>query len=378
MIYLDYNATTPVDDQVISKMLPYFATQFANAASSHEMGHQANDAVEEARSMVAELVATKRGEVYFTSGATEANNLALRGILPQLLPTRQRVLVGTTEHRAVLDTAHRLRASGAAVEEVPVSSDGLIDEDSYVAMLDDRVGLVSIMWANNETGVIAPIARLAELAHRVGAIFHCDATQAAGKVPLDLRSAGVDLASLSAHKLYGPKGVGALYVHRGLHIEAQMSGGGHERGMRSGTLNVPGIVGFGEAARIAMESIDGDQERLRSLSSRLVAELRLRIGDVRVIGEGAPRLPNTVNLRMVGADSEAVMANAANVAISSGSACTALVPEVSHVLLAMGLRPDQAEECLRFSLGRYTTAQEVDSAALQVADAVRRVRRLTA
>jgi cysteine desulfurase len=378
MIYLDYNATTPVDDRVIAEMLPFFSGKFANAASAHEMGREASDAVEDARSTIADLIGVQRGEVYFTSGATEANNLALKGFLRTALKSRSRMLVGATEHRAVLDTARDLRAFGVEAEEVPVGTDGLIDEAAYIRMLDERVGLVSIMWANNETGVIAPIARLAELAHRAGALFHSDVTQAVGKVPIDLKIAAVDLASLSAHKIYGPKGVGALFVGRGLNLETQMSGGGHERGLRSGTLNVPGIVGFGAAAVLARDYLTNDRSRLADLSCRLVEALRSRINDVRVIAEDSPRLPNTVNVRMVGADSEAVMANAPRIAISSGSACTALVPEVSHVLLAMGLRPDQAEECLRFSLGRPTTIQDIDAAATHVAKAVRRVRLLTA
>lgn len=378
MIYLDYNATTPVDDRVIAGMLPFLSWKFANAASSHEMGREANAAVEDARSTIAELLGVQRGELYFTSGATEANNLALRGFLRTASKSRLRLLVGATEHRAVLDTARDLIDLGVQVDEVPVDTDGLIDEDAYVHMLDEGVGLVSIMWANNETGVIAPIARLAELAHSAGALFHTDVTQAVGKLPIDLKVASVDLASLSAHKVYGPKGVGALFARRGVNLEAQMSGGGHERGVRSGTLNVPGIVGFGVAAALASECLVSERSRLADLSAHLVDALRAHINDIRVIADGSPRLPNTVNIRMVGADSEAVMANAPGVAISSGSACTALAPEVSHVLLAMGLRTDQAEECLRFSLGRPTTIEHIDAAAIHVAEAVRRVRLLTA
>jgi cysteine desulfurase len=378
MIYLDYNATTPVDDRVLAEMTPFFSGTFANAASSHDMGRAASEAVEAARSTIAELIGVQRGELYFTSGATEANNLAIRGFLRTALKSRPRLLVGATEHRAVLDTAHDLRDVGVRVDEVPVGTDGLIDEEAYVRMLDERVGLVSIMWANNETGVIAAIARLAELAHSAGALFHTDATQAIGKVPIDLKMADVDLASLSAHKVYGPKGVGALFASRGVNLETQMSGGGQEHGLRSGTLNVPGIVGFGAAAALARDCLTSDRSRLADLSAHLVVALRARINDVRVIAEDSPRLPNTVNICMVGADSEAVMANAPGVALSSGSACTALVPEVSHVLLAMGLRSDQAEECLRFSLGRPTTIEEIDAAVTHVAEAVRRVRLLTA
>ena len=378
MIYLDYNATTPVDDRVIAEMLPFFSKTFANAASSHEMGRAASKAVDGARSKIAELIGVQRGELYFTSGATEANNLALRGLLQTALKSRPRLLVGATEHRAVLDTAHALRDAGVQVDEVPVGSDGLVDEEAYVGMLDEGVGLVSIMWANNETGVIAPIARLAELAHDAGALFHTDATQAVGKVPIDLTTATVDLASLSAHKIYGPKGVGALFARHGVNLETQISGGGHERGLRSGTLNVPGIVGFGTAAALSIDCLASERSRLEVLSAHLVEALRENINDVRVIAEDSPRLPNTVNIRMLGADSEAVMANTPRLAISSGSACTALVPEASHVLLAMGLRPEQAEECLRFSLGRPTTIDEIDAAVRHVTEAVRHVRLLTA
>jgi cysteine desulfurase len=378
VIYLDYNATTPVDARVMGEMLPWFEERFANAASSHGPGRLANDAVDDARVAVADLMRVRPGEIVFTSGATEADNLALRGVLEACIKERPRLLVGATEHRAVLDTADALAASGAELSLIPVLADGSIDEDAYVRLLDERVGLVSLMWANNETGAIAPIERVAALAHKYGALFHSDVTQAVGKTEVDLRSAGVDLASLSAHKVYGPKGVGALFVKRGTRITAQITGGGHERGMRSGTLNVPAIVGFGSAARMAREMVSADSVRLRGLSLRLIDALREQISDVRLVAETAPRLPNTVNVRIVGADSEAVMTNAPGVAISSGSACSALVPDVSHVLLAMGMRAEQAEQCLRFSLGRPTTAEEIELAAAQIGAAARRVRTLSA
>lgn len=378
VIYLDYNSTTPVDKGVIAEMLPFFSGKFANAASAHQMGSEASDAVEDARSKIAELIGVQRRELYFTSGATEANNLALKGLLRTALKSRRRVLVGATEHRAVLDAARDIGLVGVQVDEVPVGSDGLINEESYNRLLDNNVGLVSIMWANNETGVIAPIARWAELAHSAGAFFHSDVTQAVGKVPVDIMASGVDLASLSAHKIYGPKGAGALFVAKNVPIEAQLNGGGHERGLRSGTLNVPGIVGFGAAAALASDCLTRDRSQFVDLSARLIEALRARITGVRVIAENSLRLPNTVNIQMVGADSEAVMANAPNVAISSGSACAARVPEVSHVLRAMGMRNEQAEECLRFSIGRPTTVEDIDAAATEVAEAVRRVRLLTA
>ncbi len=378
MIYLDYNATTPVDPRVVAEMLPWFTEKFANAASAHAPGQQANEAVDDARRAVADLVQVRSGEIVFTSGATEANNLALKGVIGAALPGRRRLLVGATEHRAVLDAAEALAAVGVDLGVIPVTGDGMIDEDEYLRLLDEDVALVSVMWANNETGVIAPIRRLVTLAHECGALFHSDATQAVGKLDVDLRAAGVDLASFSAHKIYGPKGVGALFVKRGTHVVPQIHGGGHELGMRSGTLNVPGIVGFGVAARLAHETLRSEASRQRSLCARLISALREQAGDLRVIAENAPRLPNTVNIRFVGADAEAVMANAPGVAVSSGSACSAMLAEVSHVLLAMGIRADQAEQCLRFSLGKPTTGEDVETAAVQIGNAARRVRVLSA
>jgi len=372
-IYLDYNATTALDQEVLDEMLPWMTEKFWNAASAHAGGRQASQAVEKARESIAASIGALPREIVFTSGATEADNAALKGAFESAPQGRNRVIVGATEHKAVLDTAEWLADRGADVTAAPVSRSGLIDEDALDEMLDETVALVSIMSANNETGVIAPIARLAEAAHEVGALFHADATQTVGKVPVDLESLGVDLASFSAHKLYGPKGVGALYVRRGVDLDPLLHGGGHERGLRSGTLNVPGIVGFGRATELASIVMSEESTRQSDLTRRLVEGLG-KLPNVTLIASESERLPNTANLRFGGVDGEAVMANAPNLLVSSGSACTSMAPEPSHVLCAMGLSAEEAQECLRFSLGRPTTPSDIDQAIEMIVHSVERVR----
>jgi cysteine desulfurase len=375
LVYLDYNATTPVADDVLEQMLPWMSSQFWNASSAHAGGRVASTAVDRARASVASLVGASPREIVWTSGSTEANNLALKGTMARAA-SGARVLVAQTEHKAVIDTAHALEDLGFKVDELPVGRDGLLDLASYEAALDEDVALVSVMLANNETGIIQPLRRISDLAHQHGATVHTDATQAVGRIPVDVRDLDVDLASLSAHKFYGPKGIGCLFVRRGVKLEAQVHGGGHESGLRSGTTNVPGVVGMGAAADLAAIRLENDGVAARELLARLVEGLTEGLDGVEVIAAGAPRLPNTLNIRFVGADADAVMVNAPDILISSGSACTSRIPNASHVLQAMSLSQDQAYECLRFSVGRGTTAQEIDKAVEQVTVAVRRVRLL--
>lgn len=375
-IYLDYNASTPVDPSVVEAMLPWFTERFWNAASSHGAGETARRAVERSRADVAAVINAAPREIVITSGSTEANNLALKGGAQLAKGARDTVVVAATEHKAVLDVAESLIPQGYRVQVLSVDRDGAVDVDALAGMMSERVALVSVMLANNETGVIQPLARIAEIAHMSGALIHTDATQAVGKVPIDVLALDVDLLSLSAHKFYGPKGVGALYVRRGVSLNAQLHGGGHEAGLRSGTLNVPGVVGMGKAAELAMHALNEDAVHSTHLVERLVTGLESRIDRMEYIGAGVARLPNTANLRFAGADADAIMANAPSIFVSSGSACSSRVPEPSHVLLAMGLTQDEAYECLRFSVGRNTTTEEIDLAVVAIADAVSRVRRL--
>lgn len=371
-IYLDYNATTPVSPTVLEQMLPWMTRQPWNASSTHVGGRAAHAAVETAREQVASMIGTKPREIVWTSGATESNNLALKGTM-QLASPGTRLLVSTTEHKAVLDPADALKRYGYTVETIPVERDGIVD----LAALEDRlapdVGLVSVMLANNETGVVQPIKQIAGLVHEHGAVLHTDATQAPGKIPVDFHDLGVDLASLSAHKFYGPKGVGALFVRRGIEVEPLLHGGGHEAGLRSGTSNVPGIVGMGAAAEEIGPQLAGLVQQYESLTTQLVDEVT-KIGETEIIGRDAPRLPNTVSIRIRGADADAVMVNCPTVMMSSGSACTARVPDASHVLQAMGLTRDEAYECIRLSVGRSTTSGDIDVAATSIRSAISRVR----
>ena len=379
VVYLDYNATTPVAPGVLDAMLPWFTEHYGNPASVHSFGRQAADAVASARERFATCIGAGPSEIVFTSGATEANNIALKGAV-ELVPTgRNRVVIAATEHKAVLDTANCLEQYGFVLTILPVDREGGVNSELLRDALDPDVAIVSVMLANNETGVISPIAEFAELAHQYGALFHTDASQALGKITVDVRELDVDLASFSAHKMYGPKGVGALYARRGVSVAPLLHGGGHERGLRSGTLNTPGIVGFGAAADFVGELFErGEPSRQESLVQRLVQSLSTRVRDIEfVAGAALPRLPNTANIRVKGADSEAVMANVPNVAISSGSACTALVPAPSHVLVAMGRTHEEAGECLRLSVGSPTSVADIDEAVSGLVPAIKRVRELS-
>jgi len=376
-IFLDYNSTTPVDPRVLDAMIPWFSERPGNSASAQFAGRQASCAVDKARASVAQMFGVREGEIIWTSGATESNNTILRGFQhPDV--SRRRILVGATEHKAVLDTAGYLATTGWSVDLVPVDSDGEVDVERYRELLADDVALVSLMFANNETGVVHGIQALAAEAHGVGALFHSDCAQAPGRLPFDLAQLGVDFASFSAHKMYGPKGVGCMYVSRNVELNPLMHGGGHERGMRSGTTNVPGVVGFGLAAELISEHGEQEALALGALRDALTERLQNRIEDVQVAGEHRNRLPNTLCIRFTGADAEAVMANAPDLAISSGSACSSLVPAASHVLRAMGISERDAFEYLRFSVGRMTTEDEVSQAVDSTIYAVKRVRELAA
>ena len=380
MIYMDYHATTPVDPEVVEAMVPYFSEKFGNAASrQYRLGWEANSAVERARGEVAALIGADAKEIVWTSGATEANNLALKGLAETAAPARDHVVTVITEHKSVLDTCKRLEQHGCRVSVMSVEPDGSIDLDTLRALVSERTAAVSVMAANNEIGTLAPLAAIAAIAHEKGALLHTDAVQAIGKVPFDVNAAGVDLASLTAHKLYGPKGVGALYVRRKnprVTIAALLDGGGHERGMRSGTLNVPGIVGFGVAATLARQQMHEEGARLRRLRSRLLDALKKGVDDLLVNGSLDARLPGNLNVSFPHVDGEALLVSLCDdVAISSGAACTAAEP--SHVLKALGRKTDLALASLRFGLGRWTTDEEVDVVSARVVETVTRLRAMS-
>jgi len=382
MIYLDHHATTPVDARVLETMLPFFTEKFGNAASrQHRFGWDAADAVERARQQVAALIGAGSKDVVFTSGATEANNLAIKGAAKARQGQRDHLVTVATEHKAVLDPMASLEKDGWRVTVLPVDRDGLIDPRDLQDAVTERTALVSVMAANNEIGVLQPIKELAALAHAKGAWFHTDAVQAVGKVPFDVDGLDVDFASLTAHKIYGPKGAGALYLRRKgrpVMIAPQIDGGGQERGRRSGTLNVPGIVGLGRAADIARAEMAGESVRVAALRDRLLNGLQSRIEGVTVNGalhEGtAARLPGNLNVSFAGIDGEALLVGLDDIAVSSGAACTQAEP--SHVLMALGLSTDRALASLRFGIGRATTAEEIDRATAKVSDVVARLRHL--
>lgn len=369
-IYLDYNATTPLDRRVLDAMLPYFREQFGNpASSSHAFGWTANAAVEVAREHLAAAIGATPEEIVFTSGATESNNMALRGIVG---PGRH-LIVSATEHKAVLDTAEVLRRSGIAVTMLPVDATGRVAPAVLRDALRPETALVSIMLANNETGTLNPVQALAAVAHDDGVPVHTDATQALGKIPLDVNALDVDFMSLSAHKCYGPKGVGLLYVRRRprrARLEPLLYGGGHERGMRSGTLNVPGIVGFGRAAEIAQQCLAEERATTTARRDRLWARLRQGIPQAVLNGHPTLRLPNTLNCSFPGVTASDLLAALPDMAAAAGSACTSAHPEPSHVLKAMGLSEQRIRGAIRLSLGRFTTDAEIDHAANAIIAAV--------
>jgi cysteine desulfurase len=370
-VYLDYNATTPVDQRVLEIMLPWFTEQFGNAASrTHLYGWQAEEAVDTARKQVAELIGATPKEIVWTSGATESNNLAIKGIYENLSRRNKHIVTVATEHKAVLDTCAHVEQWGGEVTYLVPAADGLVSPQQVADALRTDTILVSVMMAHNEIGVIQPIREIAEIAHQRGCLFHTDATQAVGKIPVDVQAEGIDLLSLSAHKLYGPKGVGALYVRQGVSIIAQMDGGKHERARRSGTLNVPGIVGLGKACALAGQVMNDESLRLSRLRNRLENALLENISGTFVNGNRANRLPHLTNICFGLVDGEELMFRLKHIAVSTGSACTSASVEPSYVLKALGLTNDQAYASLRFSLGRFTTEKEIDFAIQHVLETV--------
>ncbi len=373
-VYLDHNASTPLDPRVLEAMLPILSEAFGNPSSLHWFGQRARAAVEEARVQAASLIGATPAEVVFTASGTEADNLALRGVATRAREPRRKLVVTAVEHHAVLNTARALAEEGFPVETVRVDAEGRVDLDDLRAKVDDRTALVSIMLANNETGVVQPVAEAAGLARERGALVHCDAVQAAGKVPVDVRTLDVDLLTLSAHKIYGPKGVGLLYVRRGTPMKALVRGGAQERNRRAGTENVAGIVGLGAAALLAREHLGADGTRLRGLRDRFEAELLAIPGAIRNGAE--PRVPNTTNVSFAGTEAEGLLMalDLMGVAVSTGAACAAGGIEPSHVLRAMGLPAERVQASLRFSLGRATTEAQLARAADGVRAAVERQR----
>jgi cysteine desulfurase len=380
-IYMDNQATSPLDPRVLEAMMPYFTSRFGNAASrNHSFGWEAEQAVEAAREQIAKLIGATAKEIIFTSGATESNNLALKGIAEMYRERGNHIITQLTEHKATLDTCKRLEKYGYRVTYLPVKADGIIDLEDLKQAIGEKTILVSIMAANNEIGVLQPIREIGRICHEKGILFHTDAVQAVGKVPFNVVADNVDVASISAHKIYGPKGVGALYVRRRnprVQIAAQIDGGGHERGMRSGTLNVPGIVGLGKACEIAAAEMDTEAAYIRGLRDRLKEMLESALDYVHVNGSMEHRLPGNLNMSFVYVEGESLLMGINDVAVSSGSACTSATLEPSYVLKALGLGDDVAHSSIRFGLGRFNSQAEVDYVAAKVIDVVRKLRELS-
>lgn len=373
-VYLDNHATTPVDPRVFEAMRPFFTEVFGNAASAqHSYGAAAHAAVEKAREELAALIGSRPKEIIFTSGATESDNLAIKGAAAAT-PSRRHIVSSPIEHHAVLDCLEHLGRTGYTVDLVPVDEAGVIDLDALGRLVRPDTLLVSIMAANNEIGTVAPLREIAQIAHGVGALVHSDAAQFVGKVPLRVDEVAVDLVSISGHKMYGPKGIGALYVRRGARIAAIMDGGGHEFGLRSGTLNVPGCVGLGVAASIAALDMTQEGVRIVRLRELLLERLSALIPDIEVNGHLGMRLPGNLNIRIPGVDADSLMLACPEVALSSGSACTSASPEPSHVLRAIGLSYEHASQCVRFGIGRFTTEAELEFASEVIASAATRLR----
>ncbi len=379
-IYLDNNATTPMDPRVLEAMIPYFTEKFGNAASrNHPFGWVAEEAVDYAREQISKLIGSSEKEIIFTSGATESNNLALKGVFEMYQSKGNHIITLTTEHKAILDTCHHLEKQGAEITYLEVQTDGLVDLAKLEAAITPKTILISIMYGNNEIGVIQPIKKISEIARKHGVLLHTDATQAVGKVPVNVETDGIDLMSFSGHKMYGPKGIGALYVRRKnprVKVTAQMDGGGHERGMRSGTLNVPGIVGLGKAAEIAMLDMEKDALRLSALRDKLENALTT-LEESYVNGNKDSRLPHTTNISFKYVEGEGLMMAMKDLAVSSGSACTSASLEPSYVLKSLGLNDDLAHSSIRFGLGRFTTDEEVDYAIEVTKNAVNKLREMS-
>ena len=379
-IFMDNNSTTRVDPRVLEAMLPYFSEHYGNAASRHHVfGWKAEEAVEKAREQIATLIGASAREIVFTSGATESNNLALKGVAHMYRSQGDHIITSQTEHKAVIDPCKKLEREGFKVTFLPVDSFGRVTRQQVQDALTEKTILVSIMAANNEVGTLQPIQEIGRLCKERRVLFHTDAVQLAGKLPLDVEDIGADLLSLSAHKMYGPKGVGALYVRRRdphVRLEPLIEGGGHERGMRSGTLPVPLIVGFGAACELSHSAMSTESERLRSLRDKLLAGIRQGLDDVSLNGHPSERLPGNLNLSFGGVKGEALLMSLKTVAVSSGSACTSANPEPSYVLRAMGVPDERAHASIRFGLGRFTTEEEVEYVVAEIVRNVLHLRSL--
>jgi cysteine desulfurase len=379
-IYLDNNATTPMDPRVLEAMLPYFSEKFGNAASrNHAFGWNAEEGVDYAREQIAALINCNPKEIIFTSGATEADNLAIKGVFEMYASKGNHIITAVTEHKAVLDSCKHIEKLGGKVTYLKVDEKGLIDMKELEAAITPQTILISIMYGNNEVGVLQPIKEISALAHKNGVLFMTDATQAVGKIPVDVEADGIDLMAFSGHKMYGPKGVGALYVRRKnprVKVTAQMDGGGHERGMRSGTLNVPGIVGLGKACELCKNEMESDTQRILKLREKLETEL-LKMEESYLNGSKESRLPHVSNISFKYVEGEGLMMGIKDLAVSSGSACTSASLEPSYVLKAMGMSDDLAHSSLRFGLSRFTTEEEVDYAIAHVKEAVTKLREMS-
>src|SRR3981189_3216097 len=378
---MDNPATPPLDPRVLEAMKPYFTEIFGNAASrNHSFGWEAEEAVEKARKQFAKLIGATAKEIIFTSGATESDNLAIKGVAEMYKEKGNHIITAVTEHKAVLDTCKRLEKYGYRVTYLPVGADGLINLEDLKRAIDDKTILVTIMAANNEIGVVQPLAEIGRICRERGVIFHTDAVQAIGKIPIDVNKMNIDVASITGHKLYGPKGVGALYVRRKnprVQLVPLIDGGGHERGMRSGTLNVPGIVGLGKACEIAMQDMPEESVKISGLRDRLRDRIMSRLDEVYINGSTAHRLPGNLNISFAYVEGESLLMGINDIAVSSGSACTSATLEPSYVLKALGTGDDLAHSSIRFGLGRFNTESEVDYVADRVIETVERLRELS-
>jgi cysteine desulfurase len=380
-IYMDNHATTPMDPRVLEAMLPYFTRTFGNAASrNHSFGWAAEEGVERSREQIARLINADPKEIIFTSGATESDNLAIKGVAQMYKDKGDHIITSVIEHKAVLDTCKRLEKEGYRVTYLPVDDLGIVRMDDLREAIDEKTILISIMHANNEIGTIQPVAEIGRIAHERGVLFHTDAVQAVGKIPVDVQAMNIDLLSLTAHKLYGPKGCGALYVRRKgprVRLAAQMDGGGHERGMRSGTLNVPGIVGLGAACEISGREMEQESRRLTGLRDKMIHAITTRMPDVYLNGHSQLRLPNNVNLSYAYVEGESLLMGLKEVALSSGSACTSASLEPSYVLKSLGVGDELAHSSIRYGLGRFNTEEEVDYVIENTIETVNRLREMS-
>jgi cysteine desulfurase len=380
-IYMDYHATTPVDPRVLEVMIPYFNERFGNSASrNHAFGWTAEEAVENARAQIARLINATPKEIIFTSGATESNNLALKGAAEMYREKGNHIITQVTEHKAVLDTCKRLEKYGYEVTYLPVGKDGRVNPEDVRKAITPKTIIISIMYANNEIGVVQPIAEIGKIAKEKGVLLHSDGVQAIGKIPVDVQADNIDMLSMTAHKIYGPKGVGALYVRRRnprVQLSAILDGGGHERGMRSGTLNVPGIVGFGKACEICMNEMATESARMRGLRDRLRKGLESKLDEIYINGTMEHHLPNNLNMSFAFVEGESLLMGINDIAVSSGSACTSATLEPSYVLKALGVGEDLAHTSIRFGLGRFNTEEEVDYVVNRMYEVVSRLRELS-